>query len=65
MTKETNYKHDRINHSEFGGIIYNYDFYGYVAATDIAARIASDWKFDKLCRQKLYNKVKKGAANNV
>ena len=39
-----NYKPD---YSTFGGVIYNYDFDGYVSMTSMAERIISDWKFDE------------------
>ena len=35
------------NYSTFGGVIYNYDFDGYVSMSDMAERIISDWKFDE------------------
>ena len=43
-----NYKPD---HSTFGGVIYNYDYDGYVSMSDMAERIISDWKFDEKCRK--------------
>ena len=43
-----NYKPD---HSTFGGIIYNYDFDGYLSMATMAERIISDWKFDEKCRK--------------
>ena len=52
-----NYKPD---HSTFGGVIYNYDFDGYVSMVSIAERIISDWKFDEKCRKLANNNTKKG-----
>ena len=48
-----NYKPD---HSTFGGVIYNYDFDGYVSMRDMAERIISDWKFDERCRKNVLNR---------
>ena len=52
MTKSNittgNYKPD---YSTFGGVIYNYDFDGYVSMRDMAERIISDWKFDEQRRK--------------
>lgn len=39
------------DHSTFGGIIYDYDFDGYLSMSDIAKRIEQDKKLDKLCRK--------------
>ena len=48
------------DHSTCGSKIYNYDFEGYVSMSDMAARIISDWKFDKKCRKLANNNTKKG-----
>ena len=48
-----NYKPD---HSTFGGVIYNYDFDGYVSMSDMAERIISDWKFDEERRKDVLNR---------
>ena len=50
-----NYKPD---HSTCGGVIYNYDFEGYVSMADIAERIIFDLKFDEKCRETANNKQK-------
>ena len=52
-----NYKPDR---STCGSKIYNYDFDGYVAMSDMAERIISDLKFDERCRKLANNNIKKG-----
>ena len=51
--KTGNYKQD---YSTFGGVIYNYDFDGYVSMRDMAERIISDWKFDERCRKNVLNR---------
>ena len=38
------------NASDFGGLIYNYDYDGHTTMTDIASRIISDRKFEKRCK---------------
>ena len=43
-----NYKPD---YSTCGGVIYNYDFDGYVSMTSMAERIISDWKLDEQCKK--------------
>ena len=43
-------------YSTFGGVIYNYDFDGYVSMRDMAERIISDWKFDERCRKNVLNR---------
>ena len=48
-----NYKPD---YSTFGGVIYNYDFDGYVSMRDMAERIISDWKFDEERRKDVLNR---------
>ena len=48
-----NYKPD---YSTFGGVIYNYDFDGYVSMTSMAERIISDWKFDEERRKDVLNR---------
>ena len=62
MTKETKNNHD---HSEFGGIINNYDFYGYTSVTEAAKKIVSSWSFDRSCKYKATHRKKKGATNSV
>lgn len=65
MTDEFNnsryYKSDR---SRFCGKIYNYDFDGYTTISDIAQRIATDEKFDRMCanntKVREYRQIKKG-----
>ncbi len=58
----------KINHSTFGGNIYNHDFDGYTSMEDIASRIISDMKFDKRCEQEAKNrdrqKIKEGTNKN-
>ena len=44
------------NYSTFGGVIYNYDFDGYVSMRDMAERIISDWKFDEERRKDVSNR---------
>lgn len=61
-TTSSNY----TDHSSFGGYVYNYDFDGYISMSEIAARIISDRKFDKLCKinseqRTKYKNYKKGA----
>ncbi len=50
MTGNTAKAHG-ISHSTFGGIIYDYDFDKPLTVSNIAARIISDWNFDKQCRK--------------
>ena len=51
--KTGNYKQD---YSTFGGVIYNYDFDGYISMREMAERIISDWKFDERCRKNVLNR---------
>ena len=51
--KTGNYKQD---YSTFGGVIYNYDFDGYISMRDMAERIISDWKFDEERRKDVLNR---------
>ena len=39
------------DHITCGSRIYNYDYDGYLSMVDVAARIISDYKFDKKCRK--------------
>ena len=48
-----NYKPD---HSTCGSKIYNYDYEGYNSMSNIAERIISDWKFDKMCKTNIQNR---------
>lgn len=51
---ETNYiKNYKQNNSRFGGVIYRGDFDEYHSLTNIAARIASDLRFDERCRKNI------------
>ncbi len=45
-----------VNHSSFGGNIYNHDFDRRTSMEDIASRIISDMKFDKRCEQEAKNR---------
>ena len=54
-----NYKTD---HSTCGGVIYNYDFEGYVSMSTMAERIISDWKFDEQRRKDIETR-KRGNKN--
>ena len=59
MTETKNYYTTSINgtdHTTFGGEIYNYDFDGYNSMGGIAARIASDIRFDKMCQTNYENR---------
>lgn len=47
-----------VNHTRFGGNVYNYDFDGYNSINGIAARIVSDWKFDCKCKQNTENRIR-------
>lgn len=49
----SNYKTDR---SKFGGLIYDYDYYGHLTMSDIASRIVSDMKFDEKCKKNIQSK---------
>ena len=40
-----------VDHSTFGGYVYDYAFNGYTSMKDIADRIESDLRFDKQCRK--------------
>lgn len=42
----------QVDHSTFGGKLYDYDFdTNYQFSKNLAERIASDWKFDKDCKR--------------
>ncbi len=61
MTETRNYyttTRNYADHSTFGGHIYNHDFDGYNSLSSIADRIASDWKFDNMCKQNVLNRNK-------
>lgn len=45
------YAENYDTHCTYGGKIYNYDFDGYTSMTDIADRIAKDFRFDKQCKR--------------
>ena len=72
MTKSNIISSNYINHTTFGGVIYDFDFNTeYIGkskaneGSSIARRIASDWKFDNTCRVQAENrdrqmKYKKG-----
>lgn len=48
-----NYK---VDHSKFGGLIFEFDFYTtYNTNKHIAERIADDIAFDEMCRRKSEN----------
>lgn len=49
FSKFIEYKPD---HTEFGGIIYEYDFGNKLTMQDIYTRISIDNKFNKICKQK-------------
>ena len=55
-------KHYKPDYTTFGGVVYNYDFEGYVSISDAISRILSDRKFDKKCEEniKCKNRKKKG-----
>lgn len=55
MTGNTAKTYD-ISHSTFGGVIYDYDFDKPLTVSNIAARIISDWNFDKQCRKNIENR---------
>lgn len=40
-----------VDHSAFGGIIYEGDFDERRSIKDMASRILSDWRFDNQCRK--------------
>lgn len=48
----------KANRSTFGGLIYNFDYDGHPSMCDIAARIVSDMKFDKKCKNYSENRKK-------
>lgn len=65
MTDEfNNSRYYKLDRSHFGGKIYNYDFDGYTTISDIAQRIATDEKFDRMCAKNImdreYRWIKKG-----
>ena len=47
---ENFYLYGKDTSSYFSGRIYESDFNGHTSLTDMAARIASDWRFDSTCR---------------
>lgn len=57
-----------VNHSSFGGNIYNHDFDGHTSMGDFASRIISDMEFDKHCEQEAKHRdrqrIKKGTNQN-
>lgn len=46
---ENFYLYGRGTSSSFGGRIYESDFNGHTSLADMAARVASDWRFDRAC----------------
>lgn len=53
-----NYK---VDHTTFGGELSLFDFEGHRTLSNMAEKIASDLRFDKMCRKNLENnKNKKG-----
>ena len=75
MTENYYTSSNYVDHTTFGGVIYDYDFNSeYVGKSNakegssIARRIASDWRFDNTCRVQAENrdrqvKWKKGITN--
>lgn len=51
-----------VDHSTFGGRIYEGDFDTYHSMSDIVSRIVSDQRFDEQCRKNTINRtlLKKG-----
>lgn len=48
-----------VRHNLCGGLIYPSDFETYYEGTrNMAERIASDWRFDELCRKNAKNRDK-------
>ena len=59
MTNNRNYyttPSNYVDHTRFGGKIYNFDYEGYNSMSDIVSRIISDWKFDEKCRKNVKNR---------
>ena len=59
MTNNRNYyttSSNYVDHTRFGGNIYNYDYEGCNSMSDVASRIISDWKFDEKCRKNVENR---------
>ena len=53
MTKNNYISKYKRDNSRFGGIIYDGNFDVYHSLSDIAARIASDIRFDERCRKNI------------
>lgn len=45
-------------HTRFGGNVYANDYYNAISMTQMAKRIASDFKFDARCRENLKRREK-------
>ena len=49
----------RPNHTTYGGTIYQGDFDAHHSISDIAARIAASWNFDRQCQRNIANRAGK------
>lgn len=57
MTETRNYyTHNYVNHSTFGGEVNSFDFGGHHTMSSMATRIASDLRFDNMCKQNVLNR---------
>lgn len=53
-----------LNHNTYGGTIYQNDFCtDYEGTRNIASRIATDWKFDEMCRKNIEFRKRNGYRN--
>lgn len=55
----------KVDHTQFGGIIYPSDFDTSYSNGNIASRIANDKKFDEQCRKNILNKQIYGGNKNA
>ena len=60
MTEEFYYVENyEIDHSTFGGSIFNGDFDAHYSLADITERILSDMKFDEQCRKNAESRARR------
>ena len=50
---------NKPDYTTFGGVVYNYDFEGYVSIYDMISRIASDLRFDDRCKKNIEHMERK------
>lgn len=53
------------NHNTYGGVILSSDYSMHPGTRNIAARIAADLKFDKICKQNVESRDKERKRKNA